>query len=353
MSLAAASQIHAQEGQSSPFFRHVDVGLTAGTLGVGLEVAAPVTRFMDVRTGFTYMPHFEVKMDFPIQVYNTDGTPNAGRFQRMADLMEEVSGVRVDDQVDMIGTPRFNNFKFLLDFKPLRNKNWTFTAGFYLGSRHIAKAYNTTEDMPSLFAVSLFNHMRDVYINGGTINGNPIAPEMGEQLRNFGALGIHVGAYAHDVLYPEDVYNNEWLMSDPANPDNPQNIENGGNGFEAGELVIHHANDPNDPLHKTGEPYLMQPDETSMVKARIRVNAFRPYLGFGYGGRLLKGDDRYHVHFECGALFWGGTPAIVTHDGTNLSKDVTDISGKVGRYVDFFSAFKVYPLLSLRLTRRF
>ena len=166
MSLAAAPQIHAQEGQSSPFFRHVDVGLTAGTLGVGLEVAAPVTRFMDVRTGFTYMPHFEVKMDFPIQVYNTDGTPNAGRFQRMADLMEEVSGFRVDDQVDMIGTPRFNNFKFLLDFKPLRNKNWTFTAGFYLGSRHIAKAYNTTEDMPSLFAVSLFNHMRDVYING-------------------------------------------------------------------------------------------------------------------------------------------------------------------------------------------
>ena len=344
LSFVAALQVHAQEGQPSPLFKHVDVGLTAGSLGIGLEVATPLTRFMDVRTGFTYMPHFEVQMDFPISVYDNNRKPSSSRFERMAGLMKEVSGFEVDDQVDMIGTPRFNNFKFLLDFKPFRNKNWSITAGFYLGSRNIAKAYNTTEDMPSLFAVSLFNHIRDVYISGGTIYGETLSPELGERLRNFGEIGIHVGAYTHDVPYPTDVYNTEWI------PD-PEGVKE--EGYEAGEYLMHRANDPNDPMYKAGDPYLMQPDESSMVKARIRVNAFRPYLGFGYGGRLLKNDDRYLVHLECGALFWGGTPHIITHDGTDLSTDVTDIDGKVGRYVDFFTAFKVYPVLHLRLTRRF
>ena len=205
----------------------------------------------------------------------------------------------------------------------------------------------------SLFAVSLFNHLRDVYLNNETINGVPLDPVLGEKLKNAGAMGVQVGYYTHPILYPENVYNIEWIANDPDHPDNPQNLDNGGPGFEPGELVEHYANDPSDPLHDVGDPYLMQPDENSMVKARLRVNAFKPYLGFGYGGRLLKNDDRYHVHFECGALFWGGTPAIITHDGTNLAKDVDHISGKVGDYVDFFTFFKVYPVLNLRLTRRF
>ena len=74
-----------EEEHVSPFFRHVDIGVTAGSLGVGLEVAAPLTSFLDVRTGFTYMPHFKPKMDFEVQVYDKDGKPNESRFNKMAD----------------------------------------------------------------------------------------------------------------------------------------------------------------------------------------------------------------------------------------------------------------------------
>ncbi len=332
---------------SSPFFRYVDIGITGGTSGVGLEVAAPLTNFLDVRTGFTYMPHFKPKMDFEVQVYDKDGKPSQSRFNRMADMMENLTGFRVDSKVDMIGEPQFNNFKLLFDVKPFRNKHWSFTAGFYLGGRNIARAYNTTEDMPSLFAVSMFNHIREKYKNQEPLISYHditvyLPPQIGPYLDQLGDMGIHVGNYTHDVLYPEDVYNTEWVPDDHDGP-----------GYEAGELVVHKANDPSDPMHKAGDPYLMKPDEESMAKARIRVNAFRPYYGFGYGGRLFKQDDRYHVHLECGALFWGGTPRIITHDGTDLTKDVTDIGGKVGRYVDFFSAFKVFPVLNVRLTRRF
>ena len=359
LSFVCAQQLCSQDIlRYLPRFQHVDVGFTTGTLGIGLEVATPVTDFMDVRTGFTYVPHFEVNMDFPIQVIK-NGKPDQESFNYRKNMMKRLTGYEVDDHVEVIGEPHYSNFKFLLDFKPLRDKHWFFTAGFYLGGRNIARAYNTTEEMPSLFAVRLFNRIRDTYINNGTIDilgnnsGFSIDPELGELLKETGEMGIQVGYYTHPVLYSENVYNTEWVMNDDKNPDNPQNYDNGGPGYEAGELILHKANDPDDPLHKVGDPYLMQPDENSMVKARIRVNSFRPYLGFGYGGRLLKKDDRYHVHFECGALFWGGTPAIITHDGTNLSKDVERISGKVGDYVDFFSSFKVYPVLSLRLTRRF
>jgi hypothetical protein len=50
-------------------------------------------------------------------------------------------------------------------------------------------------------------------------------------------------------------------------------------------------------------------------------------------------------------MFWGGTPRIYTHDGTDLSRDVENIGGKVGTYVDIVKAFKVFPVMNVRFTR--
>jgi hypothetical protein len=96
----------------------------------------------------------------------------------------------------------------------------------------------------------------------------------------------------------------------------------------------------------------MEPDNNCTVSATVKVNSFKPYLGFGYGGRLFKNDDRYNISFDAGLMFWGGTPDIITHDGTNLSKDIINIGGKVGDYVDLISGVKAYPVLNLRITRR-
>ena len=38
-------------------------------------------------------------------------------------------------------------------------------------------------------------------------------------------------------------------------------------------------------------------------------------------------------------------------DGINLTKDVENISGKVGDWVDFLGGFKVYPVLQVRFTK--
>ena len=121
--------------------------------------------------------------------------------------------------------------------------------------------------------------------------------------------------------------------------------------------------------------FRLEPDANNNVSATIRVNSFKPYLGFGYGGRFFRDNDIYHISFDAGILFWGGTPRITTNDihkvtfspnedyteaiknetiepGVNLAKDVYNIPGKVGDYVKFFKGFKVYPVLELRLSRR-
>ena len=105
-------------------------------------------------------------------------------------------------------------------------------------------------------------------------------------------------------------------------------------------------------VHKQGETYYMLPNENSMVSVDARTNSFKPYLGVGYEGRLIKGNDNYKIGFDADVMFWGGTPSIITHDGMDLANDVEDINGKVGDYVKLIKGVKVFPVLNLRITRR-
>jgi hypothetical protein len=95
----------------------------------------------------------------------------------------------------------------------------------------------------------------------------------------------------------------------------------------------------------------MLPGEDNLVKATVKVNKFKPYLGFGYGGPITK-DKRTSISFDAGILFWGGTPSIITHDGTDLINDIENLNGKVKDYVNTIKGFKVYPEISIRITQR-
>ena len=327
LAIAAWTNTQAQgveEPKKLKAFNHLDVSFTAGTTGLGFDVAAPIGDYVQLRTGFDWMPRWEKEMSFDIQSFSNDGKISSltEKFDRISKLMYEVTGYRVDSNIDMIGKPTYWNFKFLVDVFPFRNKHWHFTAGFYWGPSKIAEAYNTTEDAPSLFAVGMYNHLYQNAWNNYNGIFTPLyvlnedteitlSPEIIERLLRYGRMGIHVGDYAHDI-------------------------------YDAEGNIIHHE----------GEPYRMEPDENSMVRANAYANSFKPYLGFGYGGRLIKGNDNYHISFDCGVLFWGGTPDCITHDGTNLTKDVRDINGKVGRYVDLIKSVKVFPVLNVRLTRK-
>ena len=297
-------------------FRHLDASVSLGTTGIGIDVSSPIGNYVNLRAGFDYMPHFHHNMTFGVQVGDNPKESDY-KFGRLSGLLEGMTGYKIDNKIDMIGEPAYYNFKFLVDVFPLKNnKKWHITAGFYLGPSKIAKAYNTTEDMPSLMAVGIYNNMYDKILAGEPlINTDAIKDvflpyEVEEAFLYYGRMGVHVGDYARDI------YDSN------------------------GQL-----------LHAKGDPYLMVPDENGMAKASVKVNSFKPYLGIGYGGRLLKNSDKYHIAVDCGVLFWGGTPSIITHDGTDMANDLENITGKVGDYVDLLKAFKVFPVLNVRFTK--
>ena len=305
------SSAQTSESQENGFFKHLDASLTVGSTGLGFDLASPMGEYAQLRAGFSFMPHIHYKMNFAVQV-GDDASKSKSKFQTLSGLLKDMTGYQVDNSVDMIGVPTYYNFNLLVDVFPFKNnKHWHFTAGFYWGNSKIGKAYNTTEDMPSLVAVGIYNNMYEKAINNEPFvtinyNGNPMAitdnPEyqdyLYEKFREYGRMGVWIGNHVSD-----------------------------------------------------GSPYIVEPDENSMVKAEVRVNTFKPYIGFGYGGRLFKGDDRYKISFDCGAMFWGGTPSILTHDGTDLAKDVEDVKWKVGDYVRLIKGVKAFPVLNVRITR--
>ena len=80
-------------------------------------------------------------------------------------MLENLTGMKVNDTFNMTGEPNFYNFKLLLDVYPLKNKHWHITAGVYAGSSKIGKAVNTIEDAPTLIAVNMYNQMYDKAAN--------------------------------------------------------------------------------------------------------------------------------------------------------------------------------------------
>lgn len=306
---------------------HMSVGLVAGTTGLGIDVSLTLNPMFRLRSGFSFMPRIEVPMTFDIQV-GDDPSESAGKFERMSSMLESLTGNPVDDHVGMTGKATMWNWNLLVDIYPLKhNKHWRVTAGFFLGNSNAAEAFNQTESMPSLMAVDIYNNMynklhgktvreladvklvdlgkgyEDVYTD---IN---LLQKLQRRLDRNGRMGMHLGTYTHDVVDAE------------------------------GNVI-----------HKQGEDYVMEPDDHHMLKADMKVNAFKPYIGLGYDGRLVKGNDRLHIGVDAGLMLWGGKPKLITHDGTDLISDVEGLRGKVGSYVKLMSKLTVYPVASVRFS---
>ncbi len=293
------------------YFNHLDVAVTAGMTGIGLEVASPIGEYVQVRTGFDYMPHITVNMDFGIQVAKesektVDPATSNSRFNELHEILYGLMGVDIRDKITMKGQPRFNNFKLLFDVFPFKNnKKWHFTAGFYAGPSRIAKAENSMEDMTTLMAVNFYNNIYTNVEQGNpvvTIRGNTIylPPSIEERILNTGQMSMHVGDFKNTSEH---------------------------------------------------EQYRMTPNEKSMVAIKVKANRFKPYLGFGYGNSISP-QSKYSYSFDCGIMFWGGKPKVITHDGVDLIHDVENLHGKVKTCVNMIKSVSAYPVINLRISRR-
>lgn len=87
------------------------------------------------------------------------------------------------------------------------------------------------------------------------------------------------------------------------------------------------------------------PSENGQVKALVKANSAKPYLGIGFGNTIPQ--KRVGFRFELGAMFQG-TPRLHNTKGDELD----DININDADIIDLVKKFKVYPVVAFRLTGR-
>lgn len=289
-------------------FNSLEIAANIGTTGLGLELASPMTKWTKLRAGFSWMPPFTIPMTFSMDSY-VDGQVN-NKFNSIQSLMYQMSGMRVDKEIHMDSKPTMNTFRLLVDVYPFKDTHWHLTAGFFIGASAMGKSVNHMTEMPSLLALNIYDRLYQIYASDDYMD------------------------YVIDTPFYENIY-----LSPQVGMELHEKF------LELGQLGVHVGN------FKDGTPYMMMPTEEGTVKAKAKVNRFRPYLGFGYGG-AMSADGKWQASFDAGLQFWGGAPKVTTHDGTVLN-DLKDLRGEVGNYMNLMKAIPVYPTIDFRVSYRF
>lgn len=380
------SGIMAEKG----ILNHLDVGVNVGTVGIGIDLAVPVTNFARVRVGYEYMPGFTLHSNFSTETSGggkpSDFIAKIGRIpEKLATVFSNIDinqplfdeerwllqqyvqgNLQAKDYVSMGMKPNLHQFKFLVDVMPFRNNNhWSLTLGFFVGSPRVGKAFNLDSETPLLRAVNLYN---EKYYKQYVLDGMQLRYGEGENQKG----GIN------------DVTN---IVK-----------KNGLAGFPLGRFP-------------DGRKALMLPGSDATARAEMQVSPVRPYLGLGYNTQLSR-NGRLRLNVDAGVLFLCGKPHVYVDnvyrvddgplvldddgnwvsgfgvdpdpnydnfygeivryyidpetgddgyrevtpvdklDHVDLTRDLRDIPGKVGRMVNTISKLKVYPNVSVTVSYR-
>ena len=288
-------------------FNHLAIGIGIGTEGASLDLALPIGNYVQLRAGMSYLPSIKLTKHFDASKTGSTGTSN---FDSITSILHDITGLQFDEQIDMKANTQLWNGKILVDVFPFRKKNWFFSAGLYFGPRQLMHIENAAEDMGTLIALSTFNNIYNK-VEDAVANDNPaqifgdisLTPQMMDQILSMGRLGIAVGTYKHTSE-----------------------------------------------SHQAGDIYNMIPDENGMIKLDVRSNIVRPYVGFGYRTAISR-DKRSFFSVDAGILCWG-TLEMITHDGTDLIKEIDVTNPMLKRYTDAVNHLKVYPSVNIRFTRQ-
>ena len=287
----------------------LQAGVSLSTMGLGLEIKTPVTRWVSLRLGVDWLPSIKVPMQFDLNTF-ADGVPT-GSFSRVQEMLYEMTGIQMDETVIMKGRASMTNFKFMADVYPFQNnRHWHITAGFYAGTSKLADAINDYGEKPTLVGLNIYNRayeyfttLTDIFnvpLGGGAYLDPDLVEKLQERFLEYGRMGIQIGYF------------------------------------------------------KDGTPYLMQPAPDGSISAKAFVNHFKPYFGVGYSTHLDSGG-KFLFSIDAGAILWGGAPKVINHDWAegrdiNFTKDLVDIRGKVGTYIGIVKALPVYPSLAIRFS---
>jgi hypothetical protein len=165
------------KAQDKNMFNHLSVGVTAGTPGIGVDVAAPVGDYVQLRAGVSFMPKFNIKKTFSI---NENLLPT-----EVADYFEELQDVyNIPEEVEVKGYPSLTTGKILADVYPFKSSSFHVTGGFYFGGSAVASIENQTD------LTCIYNANRDINVynrrvEAGNIPGGTVQKLIGVEFDDY------------------------------------------------------------------------------------------------------------------------------------------------------------------------
>lgn len=132
--LLAAQGTYAQKVEEFGYFDHLGAGISLGGIdGIGIDVAAPIGNYVQMRAGVSFMPTITPS----IKSLEEGFTYQYGK-------KDPVTGKRPENTLTVEVSAGWVNGKMLFDVYPFRKVPFRVTAGFYVGTSAIAKAHNTS-----------------------------------------------------------------------------------------------------------------------------------------------------------------------------------------------------------------
>lgn len=271
------AQIPSSAGSLSPqdfgYFNHLSAGVSLGTDGIGIELAAPITYDFAVRMGYSLMPKFKYSKGLDLGLSDQDKDDmNRGTYK----------GAFLSPEVDLEGKLNMGDFKLLVDWYPFKSSSFHATAGFFIGRSTVVEVTN-----------------KRAFIKQGY------------------DAGIELGDASADV---------------------------------------------NHGMNR----YTLKPFTDGSLKIEAKANAFKPYLGVGFGRVVPKG--RIGVQCDFGVQFWGKPEVYGNMEYIDQSSgkaepryekiDKNRIISQNKDYKDLKDAIKtiekirVYPVLNIRINGR-
>ena len=137
--LLGLSKVSAQEKDFYGIFNHVGAGLSVGTEGIGINVAAPVTKYLEVSAGVNFMPGIKPSWDVDVDDINIDYQGHNYNIP-MSEINIEGKFARTTGE-------------FKVSCYPFGDKNALFVAaGFSFGGSAIAKLKGHSDDVRDFMA---------------------------------------------------------------------------------------------------------------------------------------------------------------------------------------------------------
>lgn len=235
--LLCGQTLHAQKELG--IFNSVAVGISAGSVGIGVDVSTPITPYVMLRGGVSFVPSFKVHTNVDVNI--DDPTGATGSHPTTLQMEGNTNRTQGELIASVYPCPKFPFF---------------IAAGAFFGGDRLMSITGHSEELKQLIA-------------------------QGEQI-----------------------------------------------GVEIGDYVL--------PVDKNGD-----------VAGGLKVKAFRPYVGIGFGRIVPKG--RIGFSGELGVQVHG-TPEVYTDYGS-LDKLIGD-KDLDDNFTKIIDKLKVYPVFRLRLTGR-